>query len=192
MDRLEETKGLTLVEMVMTVVVLGILGLFTFSYLGTFTSTYTVMEKQRRIYSEVTYAVERISRELRDAQGGVSTGAGTIAFRLSHATPADGSPYVRYRLSNQVLYRDSGPTAAYGTSKILADYVTAFAVSPVALPPGSPQGSPFYSVGVTITKDGQSETLAAQISPKNYSALSDSACVFAGRDFGGCYQDVIY
>lgn len=198
------SRGFTLIEMVVTIVILGILGLFGFSFFSNLTSTYTTMDKQTRLYQEAACAMERISRELRDAQRGVVVGP-PLSFHLSRPTPADPNVCVRYSVSGSNLVRQSGPlvnSACTFTSpeRPIAQNVgnaTDFSVvelSPAVddkITPANTVG-PVYQVSLILSQDGQSQSFKAAVSPKNYSPLTDGACIFAGRNFGGCYEDKVY
>lgn len=184
----KQCRGFTLMEMIITIVILSVIALFTFTFFVDLTKVYTSMESQRGIHQEAAYIVERISRELRDAKS-VSVAGNSVAFLKSHvvATDASTNVYVRFRLSGTDLYRDSGPSStSYTTSKIIGRNITNFTVAPTgALPQNT-----FAQVAVSVSQGGLTQSYATNVCPKNYTTTG--SCIFTGRDFGGCYEDRIY
>ena len=88
-------KGFTLIELTLTVIVLAILGGFSFSVIWQYADIYATV-KQGSIYSEAAAVTERMTRELRDAASIDSTAFPSngststyIIFQIQHATPAD-------------------------------------------------------------------------------------------------------
>ncbi len=79
-------KGFTLIELALTVIVLGILGAFTFSVIWQYSQLYAET-KGGYIYAEASTAVERLTRELRDAGAIDAVGTNYINFQLNHGTP---------------------------------------------------------------------------------------------------------
>ena len=92
-------KGFTLIELVLTIVVVSILSAFTFSVLWQYSTLYADT-KGGYIYSEASAVLERMSRELRDAvsvdstafPGGNHAISSYISLQIDHPTPAD-TPY---------------------------------------------------------------------------------------------------
>lgn len=183
-------RGFTLMEMVITIVILAIIGLFTFSFLSNLTQTYVTMGQKRGAHQEAANILERISRELRDAEV-VSVSGSAISFNIAHPVATDSSSnlFVRFRLSGSDLYRDSGPSSgSYSVSKILGKGVTSF----TPIPSGTLPQNTALQVSLTVTSGGQTQTYVTGVCPKNYTTTGN--CVFTGavRDFGGCYEDRIY
>jgi prepilin-type N-terminal cleavage/methylation domain-containing protein len=184
-----ENRGFTLIEIVITIIILSILGIFTFSFFSNLTKSYSLMKSQRGVHQEAAYAAERVSRELRDAKSIYISGS-TISFQRAHPTGTDSNLYVRYRLSGSDLHRDSASDAGFTLNvidKIMGRNVTAFTPSPS----GSPvPNDTVLQIIVGVTSGGQTQSYSTDVCPKNYT--SSGSCVFTGRDFGGCYEDVIY
>jgi prepilin-type N-terminal cleavage/methylation domain-containing protein len=102
------SKGFTLIEMVLTVIILSVLGAFTFSVIKQYSNLYADT-KGGYVYGEAAAVLERITRELRDA-GDVYTEdvptapfvsstvppytASYINFSLTHGTPATGGTFI--------------------------------------------------------------------------------------------------
>jgi prepilin-type N-terminal cleavage/methylation domain-containing protein len=93
------SKGFTLMELVLTVIVLSILSAFTFSVIWQYSQLYADTKKGY-IYGEAAAVLERMSRELRDANNvctapfGTSNPAQYVNFSITHGTPATGTtPY---------------------------------------------------------------------------------------------------
>ena len=83
------SKGFTIIEAVLTVIVLGILSAFTFSVIWQYSSLYA-STKGGYIYSEASAVMERITRELRDAGAVDPLGTNYVKFQLTHGTPGMG------------------------------------------------------------------------------------------------------
>jgi len=86
--------GFTLIELVTVIVVLGILSVFTLSFLDNAVKTYVMAKDQETLYSEGTYIMERVARELNDAQtisAPVSVGIAehTLKFNKPHPSAAE-------------------------------------------------------------------------------------------------------
>ncbi len=98
-----QNKGFTLIEMIVTLVILSIISVFGWTFFSSNARTYVNMRNQRTVFQEGAYITERVTRELRDATG--SSPCGTT-FTLAHGTPADPSTTVAYVLSSGQLTRN--------------------------------------------------------------------------------------
>ncbi len=81
-------KGFTLIELVLTVIVLSILGAFTFAVIWQYSNIYAAT-RGGYIYGEAAAVLERMTRELRDAALVDTPGTSYINFELAHGTPTD-------------------------------------------------------------------------------------------------------
>jgi prepilin-type N-terminal cleavage/methylation domain-containing protein len=213
-------KGYTLVEIILTVVVLTILSAFTFSVIWQYSQLYADTRKGY-IYGEASAVLERISRELRDAESVDTPGTSYINFSLSHGTPATRtgltSPWVQYCTCSSggstLLYRiwntsqgagnqcQAGCPMGSNTSLMSRNItssgfqVTCYAGNVTCGNPG-PVGDS-YGIELRLTTDqsanSQSVTLVSRVSPRNYTPYSpvDGTGMGSDRSFGGGYYDRI-
>jgi prepilin-type N-terminal cleavage/methylation domain-containing protein len=190
-------KGYTLVEIILTVVVLTILGAFTFSVIWQYSQLYADTRKGY-IYGEASAVLERISRELRDA-GLVDPAnpSGYINFFLTHGTPATGvgSQWVQYCWCSNALYRITTSQGAAnqctscppGSAVLMSRNITGFQVTYL---PGdaSTIDDDSYEIMLQAASDASAGSpsikLVTRVSPRNYNAT--------GRSFCGFYHDKIY
>jgi len=125
--KLFRSDGFTLIEALSIVVVLSILGLFTFSFIEYAIRTYLIGTTERMIYQDASYTMERMTRELRDMINPVSWSNGitydALQFSKRHGTPQDVRTDITYwrDANTKVLYRQSG-----GVSQPIGQNVTIF------------------------------------------------------------------
>lgn len=207
-------KGFTLIELVIVIVIASMVSVFTFAFLYGSIQAYRLLKVQRQLHQEASYALERITRDLRDASSIVSVGAG-ISFvkpaRTAIQAPnvVDINPFVRYYRSGADLYRCSDPATisvclsnplASPTNRLLARNVGVFTVGAdnretpcISSNPAACQDDSF-TVTISLTKGEQSVTLSTTVTPKNYCAGGPSGgpCNdYENRSFNGDYQDVV-
>jgi prepilin-type N-terminal cleavage/methylation domain-containing protein len=178
-------KGFTLIEIVTVIVVLGILSVFTFSFIDNAVKTYMIGSRQRMLYQEASYAMERITRELRDASN-VSVDATTGGWSINKSNVSNTFDHtitvVFFRNPSNNLIRRTA-----GIDRILAHNVDLF----------DPPSVGCISVGCVITLQvtdstipiddpiAKSVLLSSTVTPKNNSSG------YTGRDFNGDYEDVV-
>jgi prepilin-type N-terminal cleavage/methylation domain-containing protein len=110
------SKGFTLIEMVLTVIILSILSAFTFSVIWQYSRLYADT-KGGYIYGEASAILDRMSRELGDAgnvdrtgfTGSPLTSTTYISFQPGNGTPADQAR----GLAPLSSFYGSDPTGAY-------------------------------------------------------------------------------
>jgi prepilin-type N-terminal cleavage/methylation domain-containing protein len=208
-------RGFTLIELILVIVISSIVSIFTFSFIYNSVQTYRLMRTQSQLHQEGSYALERISRELRDASFGLDSGSGIsfikpVRSALMDPNISDRNTFVRYYRSGKSLYRCSD--ASFGlvclfnpssspTNKPISANISTFAVlhntngecNPSDLP-GCQDDS--FSITLGLTRDGQTFTIATTITPKNYcaegaSAASCSTQDYTNRSFNRDYRDVV-
>ena len=171
-------RGFTLIEMIIAIVVLGILGVFTFTFFGDYMNTYTQMRNRRSDHQEAMYIIERISRELRNASTVTSPAAGTSSTTLSFQIPAaalaaggDTSTTISYSWSGTQLNR----TGNVSGSILMGDNMDAangFAVTAIT-------NSVTNCYRITVKRG--TESYQTTVCPKNVPPSS--------LGFGGNYAD---
>jgi len=192
-------RGFTLIEIVLVITVLSILGLFIFSFLYFHAKTYATMAKEREIHEEATYALERITRELRDGDliilpNELIPNSNILVIRKSHITPADNNRYITFYIQGGQLFRgssDLAPPPPYITNKPIAKNVRTFNVSfdQGELTRIADDG---IRIELTIEKDGYGITYVSFVCPKNLPLSLLNRGYFRGRHFNGDYEDVTY
>ena len=170
-------KGFTLIEMIITIVVLGILGVFTFTFFGNYMNTYTQMRDRRNMHQEAVYIIERISRELRDASTVTSPAAGTsttLSFQIPSsalATGGDTSTSISYSLSGTQLNRTGNASGSILMGDNM-DATNGFSATAITSP---------VTNCYRITVQRGTEIYTTAVCPKNIPSASSG--------FGGNYAD---
>lgn len=111
-ERFEELniRGFTLIEIILVIVILSIISVVTIHFLVNGLKTYVMMVNQKNLSDEARLALERICRDIRDAQQILTPPSGTsgnmISFQRSHPTFGDiAGEMISYRLNGTTLER---------------------------------------------------------------------------------------
>lgn len=181
-------KGFTLIEMVIVIVVLGILGGFTFRFVEFATTSYNTGMRQSRLFQEATYTMERLTQELKDAYYVNAPGTNLVWFYKTNTSgQKDMNSLVLYYLIDAYLYRWSG-----GTPRVICNGVSNFSVSESA----SPCDSHNPDCAVTIDLELEDKTITAgsgsvkvsintKVTPNNFSSG------VGGRSYNRYYYDTV-
>ncbi|NQT55147.1 MAG: prepilin-type N-terminal cleavage/methylation domain-containing protein [Desulfobacteraceae bacterium] len=101
------SKGMTLIELIVVMVLLGIIGLFTFQFIGSSVETYIMVSRQAELLAEAKPAMERMAREIRDAKEIGDVSPSSINFIKEHPALVDTATDITFQLSEGILYRNS-------------------------------------------------------------------------------------
>jgi prepilin-type N-terminal cleavage/methylation domain-containing protein len=158
-------SGFTLIETIIVIVVLSIVSAVTINFLVSSLKTYSMMVNQKTLLDEGKLALERMCREIRDAQS-ISTpaagGSGSqIIFARTHTTAQDiASETITFQLTGNTL--EKVKTSPGATSPMAAN-VSAFTVT---------RGATEDEIKVVLTLalgGGENVTLQSKVYPKNLS-----------------------
>ncbi|MDD5009422.1 MAG: prepilin-type N-terminal cleavage/methylation domain-containing protein [Syntrophorhabdaceae bacterium] len=172
-------KGFTMIELVTVIVVLSILGLFTFSFIEHASKTYLLGKGQSALYLEGVYIMERITRELSDATrvtnpATVGSSSSTLTFDKAHPTPIDPSTTVKFEKSGGNLLRNS---------IVIGNNINNFSVTRNT---ASGTGDETITVALELTSPTDSSiplfSITTKITPNNYPGG------YTGRSFNGDYE----
>ena len=161
-------RGFTLIEIIVVIVILSIVSVISINFLVNSLKTYSMMVNQKTLLDEGKLALERMCRDIRNAQSITTPGAGSsgsqIIFTRTDATAQDiGGETITFQLTGSTLEKVKTSPAA--TSAMAAN-VSAFTVT---------RGATEDEIKVVLTLalgSGENVTLQTKVYPKN---LTDSA-----------------
>jgi len=155
------SKGMTLVELIVVMVLLGIIGLFTFQFIGSGVETYIMASNQAGILAEAKLAMERMAREVRDANSIVSSTSSSINFIKEHPALVDAATDITFQVSGGILERKRGANPP----EPLAENVSDFTVT---------NDSGEIKLELTLSLgSGENITLHTKVYPKNLPSRFD-------------------
>ena len=123
----EFQRGFTLIEIIVVIVILSIVSAITIKFLVDSMRIYTMTVNQKNLFDEGKLALERMCRDIRDANSITGSTATSITFIRTHATgPGQDSANetITYRLIGANLERVKAPTPY-----VIAENVSAFTVT---------------------------------------------------------------
>lgn len=174
-------RGFTLIELVTVIMVLAILGGFTFSFLDHAIKTYTMVKEQDILYTEGAYIMERVTKELSDAATVTTPSLGamssTLTFTRVHTSSIDTSTTVTFAKSGRNLLRNS---------VLIGRNVNKFDVTR-HLSSGALDETVVIELEITSPRDPTIPpfSITTEIAPNNYGTG------YTGRSFNGDYFEYI-
>ena len=174
------SKGMTLIELIVVIVLLGIIGLFTFQFLVGSVEIYIAGSNQAELLAEAKLAMERMVREIRDANSILAPDSGSsgnsITFIRSHYTAVDSGTNITFQKSGTTLERKRGTNSP----EPLAEHVSYFNVT---------NNSNEIKLEMDLSLGGgENVTLHTKVYPKNLTFASKD---FGGAHFNGGWEEVV-
>ncbi len=128
-----KNNGFTIIELIITIVILGIIGVFTFQFITSGIESYITVSAGEDVARETRLALERMAREVRAATNGVSDPiilplAGASDNKISFnrtPTATDNSTQVTFQVASGTLQRKRDNN----TPEPLASNVSSFTVT---------------------------------------------------------------
>jgi prepilin-type N-terminal cleavage/methylation domain-containing protein len=158
-------KGFTLIEIVIVIVILSIVSAITIYFLVSSLRVYTMTVNQKTLFDEGKLALERMCRDIRDANSITGSTATSVTFIRTHATGAGqdiANETITFQLNGTTL--EKAKTSPAVTSAI-AENVSAFTVTRAA-------DDEIKLVLTLSLGTGENVTLQTKVYPKNF---ADSA-----------------
>jgi prepilin-type N-terminal cleavage/methylation domain-containing protein len=201
----KESPGFTLVEIVITLIVLSVLGAFTFSYLFTGIQTHSATYGSQTLHEELSLVIERCVREVRDAVTATTTGSTNVTLTKAHATTPDPRITVTYtqNTGSTILQRGDAGVGYATLSKDLASGPGFAMTYDDNSGTTSKWDDGLRFTFALVTQNGIAVTRSTFVSPRNirWTDPADPTCTpnctqnfdshYKGRVYQGDYQDVI-
>lgn len=153
-----KAKGFTIIELIVVIIVLGVVGVFTFQFLASGIQTYITMQRQKDLFDEARLCLERMSREIRDAEQILATSNNHIRILKSHDTVYDPAKTIvfRYRPAHDDIRRRRIPP---GSWNLLAENITTFTITNTS--------NEILILTILSTAGGESLTMGTRCFPRN-------------------------
>lgn len=103
-----DQSGFSLIEMIMVIVILGIIGVYTFSFLGDTMGAYVRVKEHKTLYDEGRLAMQFMVNELRDANQNDPFTVSTSSITFTRTHPS--ATVITYSLSGSTLNREESGT----------------------------------------------------------------------------------
>ena len=154
-------RGFTLIEVVIVIVILSIVSAITIYFLVSSLRVYTMTVNQKILFDEGKLAVERICRDIRDANSITGSTATSITFIRTHATGAGqdiANETITFQLTGTTLEKVKASPAV---TSAIAENVSAFTVTRAA-------DDEIKLVLTLSLGTGENVTLQTKVYPKNF------------------------
>lgn len=162
MKTIKTEQGFTIIEIVMTLVILGILGVMSMNFIATSSGIYKIASDEAKVYGELWVTTERITREIAESTCVVDSGTQitiTDTAKTSCTNCVDNGTTIIYRLNGTTLERNSNG----GTFYTMADNISITGASTAIFS----QVGTLITVEMTKTEDNYSLTLKTIVNPNS-------------------------
>ncbi|MFA5100129.1 MAG: type II secretion system protein [Candidatus Omnitrophota bacterium] len=157
-------RGVTLIELVMVIAVVGILAAMSSGYINQVINTWQTVSFRIESVSQMRSALDRMSREIRQVKNTTSVlSAAANAFRFIDSADAA----IMYNIAGANVLRNNEVLAA-GVARLEFAYYDAQGVL-LPAPNVFPDETDIKRISVTleISSSGQNKTMSVQVFPRN-------------------------
>ena len=177
------SKGFTLIEIVVVIVILSIVSAITIKFLVDSMRIYTMTVNQKTLFDEGKLALERMCRDIRDARSITSPASGgsgsSIAFTRTNATDQDAA-------NESITFQKTGNTLEKVKTSPPATTAMASSVTTVTVTRGATHDEIKLELRLSLGS-GEQVTLQTKVYPKN---LADDT-TFTYKNFFFNWQEEI-
>jgi prepilin-type N-terminal cleavage/methylation domain-containing protein len=159
MTGIKGSKGFTLIELIVVIIIMGVVGVFTFQFIASGIQTYITMQRQKDLLDEARLCLERMSREIRDSEQILAFTSNTsIQFEKSHGTTYDPVTTIefQYRPAFDDMRRQRIPP---GSWDLLAENITNFTMTNTS--------NEILILTILSSAGGESLTMGTRCFPRN-------------------------
>jgi len=166
----ELQRGFTLIEIIIVIVILSIVSAITIKFLVDSLRIYTMTVNQKTLFDEGKFALERMCRDIRDAQSisvpNTGSSGSSITFKRTNATAYDGvGDTITFQVPVTTLIKSKNPSYPGGVTPALAEHVTGFTVTR-----GQSTTNNLNEITLALNlllTTGENVTLQTRVYPKN-------------------------
>ena len=167
------SKGFTLIEMVIVIVILSVVSAITIKFMVDSIQIYTMTVNQKTLLDEGKFALERMCRDIRDAQSisvpTTGSSGSSITFVRTNATAYDGvGDTITFQVPATTLIKSKSPAYPGGATPALAEHVVA--VTGFTVTRGQSTTNNLNEITLTLNlslTSGENVALQTRVYPKN-------------------------
>jgi prepilin-type N-terminal cleavage/methylation domain-containing protein len=168
------SKGFTLIEIIVVIIILSIVSAITIKFLVDSMRIYTMTVNQKTLFDEGKFALERMCRDIRDAQSisipNTGTSGTSITFVRAHTTVYDSAlDAITFSVPATTLIKSKTPAYPGSATPALAEHV---AVTGFTVRRGQSTTSDLNEITLTLNlslTSGENVTLQTRVYPRNLS-----------------------
>lgn len=184
--------GFTLIELVVTMVIISISGIFIFSALYSVGRAYDMTHTSQSLHEEAGMAIEKSAREMRDAIAIAVTSPYNITVTKVHSTPQDSRTAITYVQNSGEAALQRGSAGDY--RKLATSLVVNTGFSVTLDDNGTPSTTwdDAYKLKISFVNRGTTMIRSIFVSPRNTQWSTDPTNFdfhYKSRVYHGDYQD---